>query len=93
MLGSEFDAKPSGLAIFRWVMPASAVENNPEHSWIVSDGPSSIGNESEKNTSMFCYPCRSKTLVNMTAFHPDERDQDAERKFISLLSMFSNLDD
>jgi hypothetical protein len=88
MLGSEFDAKPSGYAAFRWVMPASAVENNPDYSWLIGDGVSSIGNENEKNIFMICYPCRSKTLVNMAGIHPDERDQNAERKFTSLLPIF-----
>jgi hypothetical protein len=91
MLGSEFDAKPGGHAVFRWVMPASAFKNNPEHSWLNADGVTSIGNENEKNLHILCYPCRSKTLVNMAALHPDERDQNAERKYILLLFIFLEL--
>ena len=90
MLGSEFDAKPGGLAAFRWVMPASVFENNPEYLWVINDGVSWIGNENEKNLTIICYPCRSKTLVNMVALHPDERDQNTECKYIFVLPTFLN---
>jgi salicylate hydroxylase len=75
MLGSQFDAPPTGLSTFRWIIPAETINEHPEHSWILSDGPVMIGSEEE--SFFFCYACRSKTLVNMAGFHQDERDQDS----------------
>jgi hypothetical protein len=70
-------------------MPASVVENgSPEHSWIINDGISSIGDESAKNLAIICYLCRSKTLINMVALQPDERDQDVEHEYIFVLPAF-----
>ena len=74
MLGPQFDAPPTGISAYRWIIPVEMIEEHPEHSWILSDGATMI--ESKEGLYLFCYTCRSKTLVNMGGFHRDERDQD-----------------
>jgi hypothetical protein len=73
MLGPQFDAPPTGMSAFRWVMPAETIKEHPEHSWILANGPTMV--EGKGLSFIFSYPCRSKTLLNVAAFHQDERDQ------------------
>jgi salicylate hydroxylase len=82
MNGPEYEAPPSGISAFRWIIPGRIFEEHPEHSWILSTGVTTVGTEGE--AYLFCYPCRSKTLVNMVGFHPDARDQENTRMYLVL---------
>jgi hypothetical protein len=85
MLGPQFEAPPTGISAFRWIIPAETIKEHPEHSWILSDGPTMIGSEGE--SYFFGYACRSKTLVNMAALHRDERNQDGTGLWSSFLTI------
>jgi salicylate hydroxylase len=63
-------------AAFRWVMPVSALENDPDLDWIMKDGVQGGRVTTSKDGHfLLCYPCRDKTLINNIAIHLDKRDQ------------------
>jgi hypothetical protein len=79
---------PVPAAAFRWMMPASALDNDPQLDWITREGVQGGRVTVSKNGNfLLCYPCRNKTLINNFAMHVDSRDQSKIGAFISTLSL------
>ena len=75
-------APATGVCAFRWMADASKLEDRPELDWILKDGiPGArlVGIDTIRHC--FIYPCRDKTLLNVTLMHPDKREQDQHSTF------------
>ena len=77
VLGKPHIVPQTHLAAFRWLIDSSKFENDPQFSWILGDGPQGPRVLSGPEGEVFSYPCRNKTLFNVTAVFKDKRDQDA----------------
>ncbi|KAJ6529092.1 FAD/NAD(P)-binding domain-containing protein [Mycena vulgaris] len=78
VLGHPVIAPATGICAFRWMADASKLEGRPELDWVLKDGISGgrlVGGRDDVRRC-FIYPCRDKTLINVTMMHPDKRDQD-----------------
>ncbi|KAJ7696958.1 FAD/NAD(P)-binding domain-containing protein [Mycena rosella] len=78
VIGHPVVAPATGLCAFRWMADASKLEGKPEFDWVLKDGISGgrlvVGQDYARRC--FLYPCRDRTLINVTMMHPDKRDQD-----------------
>lgn len=67
---------PTPAAAFRWMMPASALEGDPEVDWVMKEGVQGGRVTTSKDGHfLLCYPCHGKQLINNIAIHLDTRDQ------------------
>ncbi|KAJ7783992.1 FAD/NAD(P)-binding domain-containing protein [Mycena maculata] len=77
VVGHPVVAPATGVCAFRWMADAYKLEDRPELNWILKDGiPGArlVGIDTIRHC--FIYPCRDKTLLNVTMMHPDKREQD-----------------
>ncbi|KAJ7493690.1 FAD/NAD(P)-binding domain-containing protein [Mycena latifolia] len=76
VVGHPVVAPATGLCAFRWMADASKLEGRPELDWVLKNGVEGGRAISGAGRSWFVYPCRDRTLINVTMTHPDKRDQD-----------------
>lgn len=89
VLGKEIDIPPTGIAGYRWLIPAEALEPYPELDWIIKNPPlgarlitapvrrteqTDDGKKADKRT-IIIYACRSGTMINVLGVHDDLRNQ------------------
>lgn len=89
VLGKEIDIPPTGIAGYRWLIPAEALDPYPELDWIIKNPPlgarlitapvrrndkADDGEKADKRT-IIIYACRSGTMINVLGVHDDPRNQ------------------
>ncbi|KAK0482059.1 FAD/NAD(P)-binding domain-containing protein [Armillaria luteobubalina] len=89
VLGKEIDVPPTGIAGYRWLTPAEALEPYPELDWIIKSPPlgarlitapicrneqTDDGEKADKRT-IIMYACRSGNMINVLGVHDDPRNQ------------------
>ncbi|PBK69781.1 FAD/NAD(P)-binding domain-containing protein [Armillaria solidipes] len=89
VLGKEIDIPPTGIAGYRWLTPAEALEPYPELDWIIKNPPlgarlitapvrrndkTDDGEKTDKRT-IIIYACRNGTMINVLGVHDDPRNQ------------------
>ncbi|KAJ7493687.1 FAD/NAD(P)-binding domain-containing protein [Mycena latifolia] len=76
VVGQPVVAPATGLCAFRWMADASKLEGRPELDWVLKNGVEGGRSIGRAGRSWFVYPCRDRTLINVTMTRPDKRDQD-----------------
>ncbi|KAJ7493691.1 FAD/NAD(P)-binding domain-containing protein [Mycena latifolia] len=76
VIGHPVVAPATGICAFRWIADASQLEGRPELDWVLKDGIAGARLVRGTDRNCFIYPCRDRTLMNVTMMHPDNRDQD-----------------
>ncbi|KAK0230622.1 FAD/NAD(P)-binding domain-containing protein [Armillaria fumosa] len=89
VLGKEIDILPTGIAGYRWLTPADALDPYSELDWIIKNPPlgarlitapvrrneqTDDGEKADKRT-IIIYACRSGTMINVLGVHDDPRNQ------------------
>ncbi|KAK0190788.1 FAD/NAD(P)-binding domain-containing protein [Armillaria mellea] len=78
VLGKEIDIPPTGIAGYRWLIPAEALEPYPELDWIIKNPPLGarlITAPKVDKRTIIIYACRSGTMINVLGVHDDPRNQ------------------
>jgi salicylate hydroxylase len=82
VLGYVQTAPSTGFSTFRCVFEASKLENQPEMEWFfdgISGARSVLAENEERFRNLFIFPCRNGSLINVVAYHPDDREQDRDQ--------------
>lgn len=77
VLGEPCPATPSGLSVYRSLIPRELIEDDPRTEWFLRRrGELSVYVAGDLR--IVTYPCRDNTILNVVAIHPDRLSEEVE---------------